>query len=451
VPAAVVVKRVFQSVMVVGAVAGVYFVSRPAAPPPPPSVTRATVSWGAVTETVQATGYLEPLRRINLGSQVSGTVKALYADYNSVVKEGELLAEIDPSLLEVQVAIQQANLERQKNDVANQVVVLEDQQRQYDRTRSLYDRGLATDQQLETAALAVKNREAQLASARTQLVQAQASLSAAELNVSYTQIRSPIDGVVIMRRVNLGQAVQASTSTPTFFMLCTPLQMLKLTAWVDEADIGRVRPGMEVAFQVGTYGSELFTGTVDAIRLNATTSNNVVTYPVWINVPNDALRLRPGMTAQAFIHVSKTSAVARIPNEALRFRPTRALYQALGAAVPTDEPDRAVDHAGDRVVDPTALRSIVIDENADTIDEMFAPLPKADAKATVWTWDQANKKFNSIPVRVGVSDGAMTELLSGEVQVGDELVTGYILPVTPGTNPAVNPLMGNQRRGRNGG
>ena len=446
-----VVKRIVKSVIALAVVVGVYFLSRPAPPPAPPSVTRAAVSWGALTETVQATGYLEPLRRVNLGSQVSGTVKALYADYNSVVKEGELLAEIDPSLLEVQVAIQQANLERQKNDVANQVVVLEDQKRQYDRTQSLHDRGLATEQQLEAAALAVKNREAQLASGRTQLVQAQASLSAAELNVSYTQIRSPIDGVVIMRRVNLGQAVQASTSTPTFFMLCTPLQTLKLTAWVDEADIGRVRPGMEVAFQVGTYGSESFIGTVDAIRLNATTDNNVVTYPVWINVPNDALRLRPGMTAQASIHVSKTGAVARIPNEALRFRPTRALYQALGATAPTEEPDRAVDHAGDRVADPAALRSIVVDENADTIDEMFAPLPKADAKATVWTWDQATKKFVSIPVRVGVSDGAMTELLSGEVQVGDELVTGYILPVAPGTNPAANPLMGNQRRGRNGG
>jgi HlyD family secretion protein len=448
--AAVVVKRVFQSATVVAAVAAGYYVTRPAAPPAPPSVTRSAVSWGAVTETVHATGYLEPLRRVNLGSQVSGTVKALYADYNSVVKEGQLLAEIDPSLLQVQVAIQQANLERQKNDVANQGVVLEDQKRQYERTRSLYERGLATEQQLETAALAVKTREAQLAAARTQLVQAQASLSAAELNVGYTQIRSPIDGVVIMRRVNLGQAVQASTSTPTFFMLCTPLETLKLTAWVDEADIGRVRPGMEVLFQVGTYGSEMFTGTVDAIRLNATTANNVVTYPVWINVPNDALRLRPGMTAQAFIHVSKTGAVARIPNEALRFRPTRALYQALGAAVPTEEPDRAVDHAGDRVADPTALRSIVVDEDADTIDELFAPLPKADAKATVWTWDQANKKFQPIPVRVGVSDGAMTELLSGEVQVGDELVTGYILPVAPGGNPAANPLMGNQRRGRGG-
>ena len=129
--------------------------------------------------------------------------------------------------------------------------MLDDQKHQFERTRSLYDRGLATEQQLETAALAVKTREAQLASARTQLVQAEASLSAAELNVGYTQIRSPIDGVVIMRRVNLGQAVQASTSTPTFFMLCTPLETLKLTAWVDEADIGRVRPGMEVALSGG--------------------------------------------------------------------------------------------------------------------------------------------------------------------------------------------------------
>ena len=443
-------KRAILLLVLAGAVAAGYLAFGRTAPLPPPTVTRAQVSWGAVTETVQATGYLEPLRRVNLGSQVSGTVKELYADYNSVVKEGQLLAEIDPSLLQVQVAIQQANVERQKNDIANQVRTLEDQKRQLDRTKSLHDRGLATEQQLEAAVLSVKTRESQLSAGRTQLVQIEANLQAAELNVGYTQIRSPIDGVVIQRRVNVGQAVQASTSSPTFFLLCTPLETLKLTAWVDEADIGRVRPGQEVAFQVGTFGSEKFYGTVDAIRLNATTSNGVVTYPVWINVPNDELRLRPGMTAQVFVHVSKTGEVARIPNEALRFRPTRALYQALGAEMPTEEPKR-VDHEGDRLVDPNALRDIAIDENAEYIDELFAPLPKADAKATVWTWDGTNKRFTPIPVRVGVSDGSTTELLSGEVQVGDELVTGYVLPVQPGANPAAaNPLMGPPRRGRGG-
>ena len=400
-----------------------------------------------MTEIVQAQGTLEPLRRVNVGSQVSGVVTGIHAEYNSVVKAGQLLAEIDPSLLQVQAEIQQANIDRQKNDVATQQTLLADQKTQFERVRQLHARGLQTEQQLEVAALAVRNREAQLLATKTQLVQAEANLAAAELNVSYTKIRSPIDGVIIQRRVNLGQTVQASTSTPTFFLLCTPLQTLKLSAWVDEANIGRVRPGMEVRFTVGAYGSELFTGAVEAVRLNASNVNSVVTYPVWIHVPNDDLRLRPGMTAQAFIHVSEAGEVARIPNEALRFRPTRAVYQALGADMPAVEPQRAIDRAGDRVVDPTALRAAVIHGDVDTVDELFAPLPKADARGTVWTWDETNRRFTPISVRVGVSDGSVSELLSGDLEIGDELVTSVVLPVAPNARPAANPLMGQRGRG----
>jgi HlyD family secretion protein len=235
-------------------------------------------------------------------------------------------------------------------------------------------------------------------------------------------------------------------------MLSAPLETLRLTAWVDEADIGRVRPGMTVKFRVGTFGQELFDGTVDAVRLNASRTNEVVTYPVWIRVPNDDLRLRPGMTANVFIHVANTVEVTRIPNDALRFRPTRAIYAALGLPQPQIETVRAVDLAGDRVVDPTALRSFAPDEEADTIDELFAPLPRADARATVWTWDAAAKEFTSIAVRVGVTDGSTTELLSGDVQPGDELVTTVILPPPPGgRGGSANPLMGPQRGPRGAG
>jgi len=232
-------------------------------------------------------------------------------------------------------------------------------------------------------------------------------------------------------------------------MIAMALQTLKLTAWVDEAMVGRVRPGQDVRIQVGTYGSEEFPAVVEAVRLHATTSNNVVSYPVWIHVPNDDLRLRPGMTAQVAIHVSKAVEVATIPNTALRFRPTRAVYQALGAEIPDTEPERLVDKAGDRVVDPSALREgVVSSDDAATIDELFAPLPKADARATVWTWDDAAKRFTPIVVRVGVTDGSVSELLAGDLQVGDELVTSVVLPVLPNAQPAANPLMGNQRRGR---
>ena len=441
-------KKVIIFVIVVAAGVAAFVIFRKTAPVEPAKVVRAAVSFGPVTETVQATGYLEPLRRVNVGSQVSGTIKELYADYNSIVKQGQLLAEIDSSQLEVQVAIQEANIDRLKTDIASQEVQLEDQQRQFERTRQLHDRGLQTDAQFEAADLGIKNRETQVAASRKQLVQAEASLQAAKLNLSYAKIYAPIDGVIIQRRVSLGQTVQASMTTPNLFFMCSPLQLLKLTAWVNEADIGRVRPGQEIGLQVGTYGSELFKGTVDAIRLNAQTFNSIVTYPVWINVPNDDLRLRPGMTAQVFIYVSQTEEVVRIPNDALRFRPTRAAYLALGAQPPAiTETQRAADHLGDKVVDPTDLRAKQLDGEAATIDELFAPLPKADTRATVWLWDEADKQFVSKTIRVGVSDGSTSALLAGDVQVGDELVTGVILPVAPGVNPAGNPLL-NQRRGR---
>ena len=413
----------------------------------PAKVLRSTVSFGPVTETVQAQGYLEPLRRVNVGSQVSGVVKELYADYNSIVKEGQLLAELDSSQLEVQVTIQQANVDRLKTDIANQQMQLDDLRRQFDRTSQLHDRGLQTQQQFEAAELALKNRETQVAAAKKQLVQAEANLSAAGMNLSYAKIYSPIDGVVIQRRVSLGQTVQASMTSPQFFLLCTPLETLKLTAWVDESNIGRVRPGQEVGFQVGTYGSEIFKGTVDAIRLNAQTINSIVTYPVWISVPNDDLRLRPGMTAQVFMYVSAAQDVVRIPNDALRFRPTRAAYLALGGVPPAEETQRAVEHAGDKIANPTELRARELDGDAETIDQLFAPLPVADSRATVWIWDEAEKQFLSKAVRVGVSDGNMTALLSGDVHAGDELVTGVILPTPTNVPNAANPLLGG-RRGR---
>jgi len=443
------VKKLILFILAAGAGTAGYFVWEKTRPvPEPPKIIKAAVSYGPVVETVSATGYLEPLKRVNVGSQVSGTVKELYVDFNSVVKEGQLLAELDSSQLEVQVAIQQASVDRLNNDIASQEAQLADMQRQFQRTVQLHERGLLTQQAFEAAELGIKSRETQVSASKKQLVQAEASLSSAKLNLSYAKIYSPIDGVVIQRRVSLGQTVQASMTTPQFFLLCTPLQVLKLTAWVDEYNIGRVRPGQQVGFKVGTYGSQVFTGTVDAIRLNAQNINSVVTYPVWISVPNDDLRLRPGMTAEVSVFVAQAEEAVRIPNDALRFRPTRAAYLALGGVPPKDEATRAVDKEGDRIVDPTAMRAREVDGDAETIDQMFAPLPVADSRATVWIWDETDKQFVSKTIRVGVTDGTMTVLLSGDVQVGDELVTGVFIPMPTNVPNAANPLLGGQRRGR---
>src|SRR5690606_21323077 len=210
----------------------------------------------------------------------------------------------------------------------------EDAIRQASRTRQMFEKGLANQQQLEQAELTVKTRQTSLESARKQLLTTEAALEQARLNVSYTKIYAPADGVVVNRSVDVGQTVQASMTTPQFFTIATDLRTLKLSAGVDEADIGKIRTGMEVRFTVDTYENTTFRGTVETVRLNASTQNNVVTYPVWINVPNPALRLRPSLTATVQIILDTARDVVRVPNQALRFRPTSEMYTALGLTPP---------------------------------------------------------------------------------------------------------------------
>jgi HlyD family secretion protein len=307
-----------------------------------PQVVQTTLSQGDITEAVQATGTLEALRTVQVGSQVSGKVQELYADFNSIVKKDQLIAKIDPTLLQVQVELQQANVERQKGEIESQKVQLEDAKVQLDRTQKMFEKGLANQQQLDQAVLTEKTRATALDAAEKQLVTNQANLDQAKLNVDYTNIYAPIDGVVVNRLVDIGQTVQSSMTTPQFFVIATDLRNLKLTASVDEAEIGKIQRGMDVTFTVDSYPGTQFTGQVDAVRLNATTSNNVVTYPVWINAPNPDLKLRPSMTASLKVIISTASNVTRIPNGALRFRPTNDMYTALGLTPPAAGQGRAV-------------------------------------------------------------------------------------------------------------
>jgi HlyD family secretion protein len=298
------------------------------------TVNYASITQGDIVEAVTSTGTLEPERRFDVGSQVSGVVQHIYVDYNDIVRKGQMLAKIDPSLLQTQVEIRKAAIARQESDIASQVVQLEDQRRQRDRVRSLFEKGLQNQQQLEASELSVKTREAQIESAKKSLFQATKDLEQAELNVTYTNIIAPDDGVVVERRVDVGQTVQASMTTPQFFVLAKPLVNLRLTAQVDEAEIGRIRPGMEVRFTVEAYGQKPFTGYVDAVRLNAAVANNVVTYPVWIRVPNPQLELRPSMTASLRIIISTADDVVRVPAAAVRFRPNADIYRGLGLDPP---------------------------------------------------------------------------------------------------------------------
>jgi HlyD family secretion protein len=328
-------KLVITLILVVLGGGGYYAYQKMFVPPPEkPQVIQTTVSQGNIQEVVKATGTLQPLRISPVGSQVSGVVKALYADFNSIVTKGQLIAELEPELLETQVRIQEANLARQEGEIANQKVQLENDRTNLGRSEALFEKGLVNQQQIDQSRLQVRTRETQLAAAEKQLLTVQANLNQANLNLGYTKIRSPLDGVVVNRQVDVGQTVQSSVNVAQFFTLATDLRTLKLQAWVDEADIGKIRPGQTVMFEVETYRPERFTGTVDAVRLNAQNQSNVVTYPVWITVPNPELKLRPSMTATIDIVLSTASNVVRVPMSATRFRPNADIYTALGLQPP---------------------------------------------------------------------------------------------------------------------
>jgi HlyD family secretion protein len=415
-------------------------------------IVQVAVSNGDIAESVQITGTLHPLRTVNVGSQVSGIVSELNADFNSVVKQGQVIARLDPALLQVQVDLQAAAVDRQLGEIKNQEMQLENEKVALERAQMLFDKGLVTEQALDQARLQVGVRTTQVDAAKKTLKTAQANLDQARLNLGYTTIRSPIDGVVINRLVDEGQAVQSSMNVAQFFTLATDLHNLRLEAVVDEAEIGRIRPGMIAEFTVDAYGERTFRGTVETVTLNAQTQNNVVTYPVWISVPNPDLTLRPSMTASVRIFVSTAENVTRIPSVATRFRPTTAMFQALGLTPPESQRlVRASDDGGrsarEAVAAAAPAAAPATPRHANQIDDLFAPVPRPNTSGTVWVWDESANTLTSVPVRLGITNGQLTELLEGDLTVGQQLVTNVILPQTSTASAQQTNVFGNTGRG----
>ena len=300
-----------------------------------------TVSVGDVVQSVTATGSLEAVSTVDVGSQVSGTIASLSADFNSVVTRGQLLAELDPSLLHAQSEQARASLQSADATVDRFQVTLEDARAKAARSEELSARQLITASDLDAARVAVRMAAAQLRAGEAQRVQADAALRQCEVNERHARIYSPIDGIVISRSVDVGQTVAASMQAPTLFAIATDLSRLRLKASVSESDIGLVREGQAVTFRVDVYSGETFTGSVTQVRLQPTTTQNVVSYTTIIDVPNTGLRLRPGMTATTTIEIARADGVVRVPNTALRFRPTAAVFTALGQPQPAGPATRS--------------------------------------------------------------------------------------------------------------
>jgi HlyD family secretion protein len=329
------VKKALLILLLVGVIGGAGFAyytyqKKPAAP----TITTAAVTRGDVVDTVGATGTLQAVKTVQVGTQVSGTIQALYADFNSLVKKGQVLARLDPSLFQTQIEQARANLIRAQADLDRLKVGLDDARTKLARAQELSSRQLIPASDLETAQVNVRSIDAQIRSSEAQVTQARASLNQNDVNLQHTVIAAPIDGLVISRNVDVGQTVAASMQAPTLFVLAADLTKMQVVANLDESDVGRIRPGQHVSFRVDAYPADDFEGSVSQVRLQPIVQQNVVTYATVIDVPNPALKLKPGMTANVNIEINKRTNVLRIPNAALRFRPTSEVFAALGLAPP---------------------------------------------------------------------------------------------------------------------
>ena len=369
-----------------------------------PEVTTAAVTRGSVISVVSASGTLEAVTTVQVGTQVSGAVQSLHADFNSIVKKGQVLARLDPSLFQTQVEQARANLAQAEADVERLRVALTDAGVKLARARELAAKQLIPATDVETADVAQRSAAAQVRSASAQVSQARAALSQAEVNLQKTVIASPINGIVISRNVDVGQTVASSLQAPTLFMIAADLSEMQVKASIDESDLGQIHAGQAVGFRVDAYPDAEFHGTVMQVRLNPVVEQNVVTYAAIIAAPNPDLRLRPGMTANVSVEIARRENVLRVPAAALRFAPTDEVLAALG-----EEPPAA---------------------------------GSAPRNRTLWIYDGG---LHPIRVTPGATDGTYTEIMAGSVAEGATVATRAALPssaaTTTGTSSG-NPLMG---------
>jgi HlyD family secretion protein len=315
---------------------------------PDPQATTMPVTRGDIAETVQATGTLQAVKTVSVGTQVSGVVQDLYTDFNKFVRKGDVIARLDPAILETQIESQKANVVRAEADLERLKVQLVDAKQKLERAQAMYTKQLVPKTELETAEINVKSSEAQIRSSEASLTQTRASLNQAQVNLGFTVIRSPIDGIVIQRSVDPGQTVAASMNAPTLYVIAADLSKMQVLANIDESEIGKMRTGQRVMFRVDAYPTEMFEGAVEQVRLQPTVVQNVVVYSTVINAPNPQQKLKPGMTANVTIEISRRDNVLRVPTAALRFRPTEQMFQALNQEMPPEARGRGGFGGGER-------------------------------------------------------------------------------------------------------
>jgi HlyD family secretion protein len=362
---------------------------------------------GNLVVTVSATGTLEPLKKVDVGIEVSGTIKSVEADYNAEVKVGQVLAQLDSTRLEAQAQQNEAALEAARAKVLQAQASVQETEAQLgrlNRVRELSGGKMPSQNDLDTAKANLARSKADEASAKASVAQAQAALNVVRTDLSKAVIRSPINGIVLKRAVEPGQTVAASFQSPTLFTLAEDLTQMELQVDVDEADVGQVREGQEVTFTVDAYPDRAFPARITQVRFGSQTVDGVVTYKTVLKVDNSSLALRPGMTATAVITVNKRENAVLVSNAALRFVPTAKA--ASGSS-------RRGGLVGMLLPRPPGL------------NEKKTQEPDSKNKEQrVWT--VRNGQLAALSFTKGVNDGVQTEVVSGQVEAGMELVTDEV-------------------------
>ena len=359
----------------------------------------AKVEMGNIQTSITATGTIEPVTSVTVGTQVSGIVSHLYVDYNSVVKKGQVIAELDRTNLI-------SELNAQKASLASAQSSLNYQQSNYERYKTLFEKGLVSADEFESARL-------QYEQSKQQVAQSRESVQRAQTNLGYATITSPIDGVVLSKAVEEGQTVAASFNTPELFTIAQDLTNMRVIADIDEADIGGVKEGQRVSFTVDAFPDDKFEGSVTQVRQQATTESNVVTYEVVISAPNNDLKLKPGLTANVTIFTLEKNNVLVVPAKALRFQPNEALLQ-----------------------------------KGETVEDCEGPFK---------VWTKEGTVFKAHKVETGTTNGVLTEITGGIAAGTDVLtdftITGGEMGMPQGQQQTTNPFMprpGNRNNNRSG-
>ena len=331
--------------------------------------TMATVEKHDLSTSITATGTIEPVTQVEVGTQVSGIIDKIYVDYNSEVHKGQVIAELDKTNLLSELASAKSNLSNYQSNLNYQTS-------NFNRYKQLFEKGLVSANDYENARLSYEQATQQVAMQRM-------SVQKAQTNLGYATITSPIDGIVLSREVEEGQTVASAMTTPTLFIIAQDLTNMRVIANIDEADIGGVKEGQRVSFTVDTYPDDTFEGAVTQVRQQATTESNVVTYEVVISAPNESLKLKPGLTANVTIYTMEMHDILSVPSKALRFAPNELLLQ-----------------------------------DDETIE---------DCEGMTKVWVREGNVFKAIPVQVGRTNGIFTEIVSG-VKEGQEVITEFVMP-----------------------